>query len=330
MRRLIAVGALAAQASASAASASAATSSAPSRPSPGRIGIRQRTIPYNQRNNPRDRLYIIQNVRPGTRIQRLIQVANLGRTRVRLQVYPAAASIAHGHFLFAPGRTPNQLTMWTRVNAGGVTLAPHQLKTLKVTISVPRNASRGNQYGVIWAQDAATRRSGRANVMLVNRVGIRMYVSVGPGGPPPSNFTISAPYARRAQGGRAVVNVTVDNTGGSALDIQGTLTLTGGPGGLRAGPVASATMATVAPGQSAPVTFQLGRGIPNGPWEAAVHLQSGLLVKNEKASIDFAQAPGRSPWLRVLPVLAAVFVVVALGAGVLTSRRRRRPVRLHA
>jgi hypothetical protein len=322
MRRLIAVGALAALASASAASASAATSPAP-RPSPGRIGIRQRTIPYSQRNNPRDRLYIIQNVRPGTRIQRLIQVANLSRTRVRLQLYPAAASITHGHFLFGSGRTPNQLTTWTKVSAASVTLAPHQLKTLKVTVSVPRNASRGTQ-------DAAIGRSGRANVMLVNRVGIRMYVSVGPGGPPPSNFTISAPYAHRGQGGRGVVSVTVNNTGGSALDIQGTLTLTGGPGGLKAGPFTSATVATVAPGQSAPVTFLLGKGIPNGPWRASVHLQSGLIVKNEQASIDFAQAPGRSPWLLALSVLAAVLVVVALGAGVVTSRRRRRPVGLHA
>jgi hypothetical protein len=329
MRRLIAVGALAALASASAASASAATSSGPSRPSPGRIGIRQRTIPYSQRNNPRDRLYIIQNVRPGTRIQRLIQVANLSRTRVRLQVYPAAASIAHGHFMFAAGRTPNQLTTWTRVSAGGVTLAPHQLKTLKVTISVPRNASRGNQYGVIWAQDAATGRSGHANVMLVNRVGVRMYVSVGPGGPPPSNFSISAPYAHRGQGGRAVVSVTAKNTGGSALDIQGTLKLTGGPGGLKAGPFGSATVATVAPGQSAPVTFLLSRSIPNGPWQASVHLQSGLLVRNEQDSIDFAQAPGGSPWLPALSALGGVLAVVALGAGVVTSRRRRL-IRLHA
>jgi hypothetical protein len=269
-------------------------------------------------------------VRPGTRIQRLIQVANLSRTRVRLQLYPAAASITHGHFLFGSGRTPNQLTTWTKVSAASVTLAPHQLKTLKVTVSVPRNASRGNQYAVIWAQDAAIGRSGRANVMLVNRVGIRMYVSVGPGGPPPSNFTISAPYAHRGQGGRGVVSVTVNNTGGSALDIQGTLTLTGGPGGLKAGPFTSATVATVAPGQSAPVTFLLGKGIPNGPWRASVHLQSGLIVKNEQASIDFAQAPGRSPWLLALSVLAAVLVVVALGAGVVTSRRRRRPVGLHA
>jgi hypothetical protein len=328
MRRLIAVGALAALASASAASASAASSPGPSHPAPGRIGIRQRTIPYSQRNNSRDQLYIIQHVRPGTRIQRLIQVANLSPARVRLQVYPAAASIAHGQFLFAPGRTPNPLTTWTNVSSGAVTLAPHQLKTLKVTISVPRNASRGNQYGVIWAQDAGVGRSGRANVMLVNRVGIRMYVSVGPGGARPSNFTISAPYARRGQGGGGVVGVTVNNTGGSALDIQGTLTLTGGPGGLRAGPFASPTTATVAPGQSAPITFRMDRGIPNGPWQAAIRLQSGLIVKNEQATIDFAPASAGSPWVPAASALGAVLAVVAVGAGVLT--RRRRLVRQHA
>jgi hypothetical protein len=327
MRRFIAVGALAALASASAAGASAATSPAPSRPSLGRIGIRERTIPYSQRNNPRDRLYIIQHVSPGTRIHRLIQVANMSPKKVRLQVYPAAASISHGHFLFARGRTPNQLTTWTRVSRHSVTLAPHQLKTLRVTIAVPRNASRGEQFGVIWAQDVGAGPPGR-HIMLVNRVGIRMYLSVGPGGPPPSNFTISAPYAHRGQGDSAVVSATVNNTGGSALDIEGTLTLTGGPGGLKAGPFPSATTATVAPGQSAAITFRMGRGIPNGPWQASLHLQSGLIVRNEQASIDFAKLPGRSPWLPILSALAAVLVVVALGAGFLT--RRRRLVRQHA
>jgi hypothetical protein len=329
MRRFIAVGALAALASASAAGASAATSPAPSRPSLGRIGIRERTIPYSQRNNPRDRLYIVQHVSPGTRIHRLIQVANMSPKKVRLQVYPAAASISHGQFLFARGRTPNQLTTWTRVSSYSVTLAPHQLKTLRVTIAVPRNASRGEQFGVIWAQDVGSRAGppGR-HIMLVNRVGIRMYLSVGPGGPRPSNFTVSAPYAHRGQGNSAVVSATVNNTGGSALDIGGTLTLTGGPGGLKAGPFPSATVATVAPGQSAAITFRMGRGIPNGPWRASLHLQSGLIVRNEQASIDFAKVPARPPWLPILSALAAVLVVVALGAVVLT--RRRRLVRQHA
>jgi hypothetical protein len=328
MRRLIAVGALAALVSALAASASAATSPALYRPPLSRIGIRQRTIPYRQRRNPRDRLYIIQHVRPGTRIQRLIQVADLSPKPVHLQVYPAAASIAQGHFLFAVGRTRNLLTTWTRVSSNNVTLAPHQLKTLKVTIAVPRTAPRGEQYAVIWAQDIGTGRRGRTHVMLVNRVGIRMYLSVGPGGLQPSNFTISTPYAHRDGEHRAVLSVTVHNTGGSALDVDGTLTLTGGPGGLKAGPFPSATVATVAPGQSAPVTFRLGRGIPNGPWQAAIHLQSGLIVRNESATIDFGQFPARSMWLPAVSSLAAVLIVVALGAGVLS--RKRRLIRQHA
>ena len=46
--------------------------------------------------------------------------------------------------------------------------------------------------------------------------------------------------------------------------MTGTLTLTGGPGGLTAGPFPVALGTTLAPGDSAPVTATLDQQLPDG------------------------------------------------------------------
>jgi hypothetical protein len=48
-----------------------------------------------------------------------------------------------------------------------------------VTIRVPRDAAPGERYGVVWAETRAGPDSGDG-ITQVNRVGIRLYLSVGP------------------------------------------------------------------------------------------------------------------------------------------------------
>ena len=53
-----------------------------------------------------------------------------------------------------------------------------------VTIRIPRGATRGEHYGVIWVQQAARVRTARGTAIKeINRVGIRIYLDVGHGGP---------------------------------------------------------------------------------------------------------------------------------------------------
>src|SRR4029077_12129575 len=104
-----------------------------------------------------------------------------------------------------------------------------------VTINVPKTASVGERYAVVWAEvSAPAPRAG--GVTLVNRVGVRMYCFIGPGGAPPANFVIGSLTAQRAASGEPLVLATVHNSGERTLDISGSLTLSAGPGGLRAGP----------------------------------------------------------------------------------------------
>ena len=57
-----------------------------------------------------------------------------------------------------------------------------------------------------------------------------------PGGAPLSDFTIDSLTAERAPDGRPMILAMVHNTGQRALDMDGTLQLLDGPGGLSAGP----------------------------------------------------------------------------------------------
>ena len=292
----------------------------------GSVGIRLMNSPVSERANPRARVYIIDHLAPGTTIHRRIQVDNTSRLAVRLSVYAAAASIAHGAFLFAPGRKQNLMTTWVHLSRPALRLGAGRRAREAVTIRVPRNAPPGEQYGVIWAADQG-RDPAHRNISLVNRVGIRIYLSVGPGGPPASNFTLTAPETSRGAGGRALVTMQARNTGGRALDINGTLTLTSGPGGLRAGPFLLTTIATIAPGQSAPVAFTLAASLPDGPWHALIKLRSGLVVRAEHATIDFAAAPGAAGF-PVVPAAGASLLVLAIIATMII--RSNRPSRRSA
>src|SRR5213076_2151068 len=91
---------------------------------------------------------------------------------------------------------------------------------------------------------------GAANV--VNRVGVRVYLSVGEGEEPVSDFTIDALTARRDEDSVPIVETTVTNTGGRAIDLAGSLSLANGPGSLNAGPFDVQIGTTLAPGDSAP------------------------------------------------------------------------------
>ncbi len=316
-----------AAAAAMGAGTSASQPATPSRPGasqPGRsgeIGIRLLQVPVSERNDPRARLYIIDHVAPGQVIHRKFQVANVGGAAAAVQLYAASASIKGGSFSFSSGRTQNDMTTWVRISPPAVNLAAGKRATLTATIAVPGDAPPGEQYGVIWAQVGGT---GSGNIKLVTRVGIRIYLSVGPGNAPAANFTIGQPVASRTADGRPMLRVAVHNTGGRALDVRGSLQLTGGPAGLQAGPFPEAAIITLAPGQSYHLTFAMSPQLPNGPWQALITLQSGLVIRTERATVNFRAGVSAAAGFPTLPVaggVAVAFLVAAAGIIVVRSRR---------
>jgi hypothetical protein len=314
-----------------AAPASAAPTPAPA--ATGSVGIRLLDAPVSASNDPRARVYIVDRLAPGTTIHRRIEANNTGGAAARVVFYSGAASIKAGSFLGANGKTANEISGWTSINPASADIPAGGKAVATVTIAIPKDASPGEKYGVVWGQTEAAPAKG-STVSQVSRVGIRLYVSVGPGGAPASNFKIDSLTAKRTADGKAVVVATVHNTGGRALDMNGTMTLKDGPGGLSAGPFPASLGVSLAIGDTEPVTITLDKRLPAGPWKAQITLKSGLLTRTGEATLTFpaagsaaavlAKKDSSSSWL--LPAIAGVAVIVLAGAGtgVFKVRKRRR------
>ncbi len=184
--------------------------------------------------------------------------------------------------------------------------------------------------------DHRDRHPGRCRRRHLHRIGVRIYLSVGPGGEPASDFAITSFEALQNDEGSPTVAATVRNTGGRAVDLSGELRLTNGPGGLSAGPFEARLGTTLGVGQTEPVLVVLDRAIPAVPWEARILLRSGLTERDARATITFPAAstspaapvpvaddPSGRGWM--LPVGVGGAVLVGVPTTLLLLHRRRRP-----
>ena len=134
------------------------------------LSIRLLDAPADRRDDPRARIYIVDHLKQGDRIQRHVELANGTDAPLTVSVYAAAAKVAGGQFRFGDGHAANDLTRWTRVEPAQLVLPPHGTGTAAVTIAVPTDATDGERYGVVWAELPGS--GGATNV--VNRVGVRI------------------------------------------------------------------------------------------------------------------------------------------------------------
>ncbi len=315
--------------------ASAATSSGLSvAPGPqGSFGVRLVDVPVSEADNPRALRYIIDYLPTGTVIHRRVLIANDEAKTARFTVYAAAAHIADGLFVGDAGATGNELTTWVSVQHPVVTLAAGAFVTDMITIRVPPGATRGEQYGVIWVQQTAKAhpRGGEAGVTEVSRVGVRLYVAVGRGGAPPISFDITSLTGHRTVAGQPIIVAHVNNTGGRAIDVSGTLSLADGPGNTSSGPFRVQRIVTLAPGQSWNMTFAPPRSLPDGSWRATVTLVSGLTKATATATVQLAPAVAGQAvlsgmqWIWLSLGGLVLILVLVMGGYALQHRRRRAP-----
>ena len=267
---------------------SSALVTSPQRPKAGSggIGIQLVAAPADSQADPLARVYIVDRLAPGTSIRRQVEISNSTKATATVAVYPAAADITNGTFGFAPAHGRNELSSWTSVSQRVLRLPSGNKAFETVTIKVPREASTGERYAVIWAE-VSMPAAAAGGVTLVNRVGIRMYLSIGPGGAPPAAFVSSSLSATRAATGAPLVVATIHNTGQRTIDISGSLTLSNGPGGLGAGPFPVKLATALAPHESQPMTLRLDKRVPRGPWRVQLRLSNGLVQHAAVATITF-------------------------------------------
>ncbi len=295
------------------------------------IGVRLVDIPADLSDDPRARQYIIDDLKPGTTVHRRIEVANSTASSMHVDLYPDAAGIAHGSFAGAPGRTESDLTTWTTLEQSSLDVPAGSTARDTVTIAIPENAPPGERYGVVWASVSGGQ--GHGGISMVNRTGVRIYLSVSGDNPPAPSFTVDTMTAERGPDGHAVVLAQVHNTGGRALDLIGTLGLSAVSGALSAGPYQVQLGTTLAPGQSEPVKTVISDQVADGPWKATLELKSGLLAETSQARITFPHETGIGPAVpahprppdRHLALVGALALAALLGLTlVITIVRRRR------
>jgi hypothetical protein len=295
------------------------------------IGIKLLDAPINRRDDPRANRYIIDFLPPGSVISRRVEISNSSDDAKSVEVYAGAADIRDAKFTVTDDRTPNELSSWISFDRSRVDLPGQSATTVLATITVPANAAGGEQYAAIWAQVAAPR-GAPGTVRMVNRVGVRIYLSVGPGGEPRSDFEIENLTPARTPDGRPEILAQVHNTGGRAVDVSGSLTLSDGPGALSAGPFQVSAGRTIEPAGTAQVSVLLDQNLPVGPWKAELSLTSGLINRTATAVITFPGAPGfGEPVAPETPHVTAALTgllaaaCTALGwIGIRSWRRRRR------
>ncbi|MFB9163578.1 hypothetical protein [Arthrobacter psychrochitiniphilus] len=277
------------------------------------IGLRLLDVPAATQKDPRARSYIVDHLTPGATIKRRLQIANGTDEAHNIQLYPSAASIEDNAFSAAAGNTPNVLTEWTSVSQPALELQPGASVEVLVTVNVPADAPEGENYAVVWAEAHPSSQTGQG-IVNASRVGIRMYLSVGPGNGPPADFSVNSMTPSRDLDGIPNLTALVTNTGGRALDISGSLMLEKGPAGLSAGPFPLDKGVTIAPGESAPVRTSLSLEIPSGPWQATFTVKSGLITHESTATIVFPDA-GQGPAVKADNSGDTVILIAAFSIG---------------
>jgi hypothetical protein len=291
------------------------------------ISIRLLDAPVDRQDDPRARLYVVDHVRPAGVIDRHVEVVNRGTDTVTVRLYSGGAAVDDTGFTFTGDE---ELASWTSVDPPTLTLAPGAAGRAAVRVEVPADVTDGERYAVVWAELPATTDAG---VRTVNRVGVRMYLSVGAGSEPATDFEITTITPRRDAEGRPIIDAEVVNTGGRALDLSGELTLADGPGGTSAGPFVPAAASTVGVGRRGSVTVALDPALPNGPWRVELSLRSGTVVRDAEALITFPTATGTAgDAVEALPpdvarspfTFLAALLVIAVALALLSFLRRRR------
>ena len=280
-----------------------------------RLTIQLLDAPVASRSDPRARIYIVDQVHAGAAIVRHVKVTNETPAPIVASMYAGAASVGGDEFRFGSGAATDELTRWTSVVPAAADLGPGQSIEVTVTVGVPAGAVAGERYAVIWAQVGGSPSAG-STIRVVNRVGIRIYLSVAGATQLTSAFNIGTISATRSSSGLSVVSAAVRNTGQRALDLAGTLGLADGPSHLSAGPFTTDRTATLAPGQSGQVQFSLGRDVPPGRWTATVALASGTTRATVHATIDLPAQAGVVVAARPAPSSSSPWLMVGLGGGI--------------
>ena len=304
-----------------------------SRMPPNSIGVRLIEVPESRVDDPRARSAVIDHVIPGATITRAFEVISSVDDAITVALEAENAQIVNGAFVPDPS-AERGIADWISTSPDRLDIGPSGRSEASFSIQVPPSTPTGEYYGIVYAEAPP----GAGVVRVNNRVGLRIYLSVGTGDEPPVDFQVGQMTAGRDSEGVPYIATDLRNTGGRALDITGEIRLSEGPADLSAGPFAFPGAATLAPGEIYPLRITLDPELPDGPWLAELRAVAGLLERTAEAEVLFpTEAGGEAPSTateltggtdaegndiserlrgqrRALLPLAALLILLALGA----------------
>jgi len=293
---------------------------------PGTVGIQLIGVHGAPSSDPLSHSYIVSRLAPGAVLVRTVQVDNNSKVSIDVSVYAAGASVAGGIFKFANGNDTNDLASWTSLGQSTLHLAPSTKVFDTVTTKVPLDAVSGEHYAVVWAAVSSVP-LGKGGLTLVSRVGVRMYIAVGPGGATPPNFGLGILQATRDLHGDSILVTHVHNSGTRTLNLSGVVKLSKGPNGLHAGPFRATLGVLLSPGATESVAVDLAPNFPRGPWTADLQVSSGTTSHSTSRTITFPalHRVGNVDLARELSLILFALVIGAIFSFVFVRRRRRQP-----
>lgn len=295
--------------------------SSPGAHAAGSVSLSLADAPASPRD-PRAAFYIVDAVKAGAQVDRVVRVQNDGDAPAEISLYVGGAVVRAGALQFNDrGEDRAPIAQWSRVEPPKVALAPGASADAQVRIDVPERADEGEELGVVWAE---TRGTGLAS-QSVNRVGVRIYLAVADR-PPRSDLALESLTASRDSAGRAQIEVTVRNAGRREIEPSGTIAVRGGsvspmPPRLALVPGARGTMVAALPGS-----------VAGGPVALTVEVQANGVSRRADATVQFPDGAGTradpiklgssSGSSRTGPTVLALLVDGVAIVGVARARRR--------
>ncbi len=169
------------------------------------------------------------NANPGQTIEGQIFLKNDG-TQSQI-FYPSFETFREQNGSKTFSTTPSDLTSWFKLPSS-VTLAGGESRSIPFSLTVPKKASPGGHYAVMWWSTASASQKSDKHVSIVTRAGILVYLQVSGDIKESGSLSLSGPNF--LIGFPANFNVSFDNTGNVELTPQGTLDIKNIFGGLAA------------------------------------------------------------------------------------------------
>lgn len=261
---------------------------------------------------PRERAYVVRTVRPGEAFNDRLEALNLTSRPLDLSVQAVDAAITPDGS-FAPGATRSAEGGWLSVTPDRVRVPPRGRAPVAVRVQVPRDAEPGDHIAAVVVQRADPPR-GEGNVTVVQRVGVRFYLTVTNPDGSPGRRSFELRSLRWTGEPRArTFEAEIANTGNLLVEPLGSITIS--RGGLQTSsdlPV----LGTVPPGVSRNLKISLPGTLEEGTYEARLSLRLVQGGPPQETTITFAAGPGEASYWWVAAVVAGLLLVAVAVAAV--------------